>query len=289
MTLTAPSPAPSFWSEPSEVVDVFVSPCDSVLLFFLSSPHPARTRATAPSRAVKARVLMVSTFLSLGEKECELLTPGQTDVAPPGREGIGRGGREVLLHDDELAAGVEGDDVAGLGAEVGDIDHEAGGGALARCGAGIGVQQADLLGADGEAALPAGYGPGRFVVEQVRRADEAGHEGGGGMLVELGRRRHLHDTSLIEDRDSVAHGERFLLVVGDEDEGDPHLGLDGLQLPLHLLPELEVEGPERLVEQHYLGSPYHGPGQRHPLALPAGAPPRPPAAGALGPDPAHAT
>ena len=56
---------------------------------------------------------------------------------------------------------------------------------------------------------------------------------------------------MIEDRDAVAHRQRFLLVVGDIEEGDADLGLDALELGLHLLAELEIERAERLVEQQH--------------------------------------
>jgi len=58
--------------------------------------------------------------------------------------------------------------------------------------------------------------------------------------------------------------------VGDEHERDPHLALQGLELLLHLLAELEVQRPQRLVEQQHLGLVDQGPGQRHPLLLAAG-------------------
>ena len=75
---------------------------------------------------------------------------------------------------------------------------------------------------------------------------------------------------VVEHGDAVAHRERLALVVGDEDERDADLVLDGLQLDLHLLAQLEVEGAERLVEQQHLGPVDERAGQRHALALAAG-------------------
>ena len=60
------------------------------------------------------------------------------------------------------------------------------------------------------------------------------------------------------------------LVVGDEDERDPDLVLDRLQLDLHLLAQLQVEGAERLVEQQHLRTVDERAGQRDALALTAG-------------------
>ena len=90
-------------------------------------------------------------------------------------------------------------------------------------------------------------------VEHVRRADEAGHERRGRMVVDLARRADLLDATVVEHRDTSAHRQRLTLVVGDEHERDADVVLDRLQLDLHLLAELEVERAERLVEQQHLG------------------------------------
>ena len=90
------------------------------------------------------------------------------------------------------------------------------------------------------------------------------------MLVDVGRRTDLLDPPLVEDGQAVAHGERLLLVVRDVDERDADLGLDRLELDLHLLAELEVERAERLVEQEHLWPVHEGASQGHALALAAG-------------------
>ena len=54
-----------------------------------------------------------------------------------------------------------------------------------------------------------------------------------GQVVDLGGRADLLDPALVHDRDPVAHRERLLLIVGDEDEGDADLALDALELELH--------------------------------------------------------
>jgi hypothetical protein len=71
---------------------------------------------------------------------------------------------------------------------------------------------------------------------------------GGGAPANRSARR-----ALVHDRDAVAHRERLFLVVGHEDERDADLALDALELELHHLAQLEVEGAERLVEQERLG------------------------------------
>ena len=58
--------------------------------------------------------------------------------------------------------------------------------------------------------------------------------------------------------------------MGDVDEGDTHLLLDALELDLHILAQLEIQGAQRLVQQQHLGPVDDGPGDGHPLLLPAG-------------------
>ena len=106
--------------------------------------------------------------------------------------------------------------------------------------------------------------------EDVRRTDEACDEGILWALVDGRGRPDLLDPPLVEDGEAVAHRQRFLLIVGDVDEGDPDLAngaLDPLQLDLHLLAELQVECAERLVEQQYLRVVDERPSERNPLAL----------------------
>ena len=55
--------------------------------------------------------------------------------------------------------------------------------------------------------------------------------------------------------------------MGDMDERQAHLGLDALELELHLAAQLEVERTERLVEQEYRRSVDDGTRQRHTLLL----------------------
>ena len=73
------------------------------------------------------------------------------------------------------------------------------------------------------------------------------------MLVDIGGRPDLFHHGAAEDRDPVRHRQRLLLVVGHVDERDPDRALDLLQLDLHLLAELQVEGAERLVEREQAG------------------------------------
>ena len=81
--------------------------------------------------------------------------------------------------------------------------------------------------------------------------DEARDEQRGRAQVDLlGRAEVFHHTT-VHDGDAVRHRQGLALVVGDVHEADPDLALDALELELHLLAQLEVEGAERLVEQQH--------------------------------------
>ena len=77
-------------------------------------------------------------------------------------------------------------------------------------------------------------------------------------------------VALVHHGDPIGHRHRLLLVVGHVDERDPDLLLDPLELDLHLLAELEVEGAERLVEEEDRRPVDQGPGEGDPLRLAAG-------------------
>ena len=75
---------------------------------------------------------------------------------------------------------------------------------------------------------------------------------------------------MVHDGDAIGHRHRFFLVVGHEDEGDPDFLLDPLQLDLHLLAQLQVEGAERLVEEQDGRAVDERPGEGDALGLAAG-------------------
>ena len=110
----------------------------------------------------------------------------------------------------------------------------------------------------------------RLAADQVRDADKTGDKGCSGVLVDLRRGAHLLDLALVEHRQPVAHGQGFFLIVGDVDEGDPDPLLDGFQLDLHLLAQLQVQGAQRLIEQQHARMVDQGARQGDTLALPAG-------------------
>ena len=109
----------------------------------------------------------------------------------------------------------------------------------------------------------------RLTAPEVVAPDEPGHERRRGTLVDGLGVAELFDVAVEHDRDPVAHAHRLFLVVRDEDEGDAELGLEQLELDLHLLAELAVERAQRLVEQQHAGPVDECPGERHPLLLAA--------------------
>src|SRR6266566_9167176 len=194
-----------------------------------------------------------------------LRTPFKEHPATAGVQRLCRGRLEVLTDDDELAAVVEIDDVPGEHARVDDVADPAGGGVLVVTTRAAVVGHADLLRPDRERAAGA--------LENVRGSDEAGDEGVLRTFVDRRRRADLLDLAFVEDREAIAHRQRLLLVVRDINEGDPDLAdgaLDPFQLDLHLLAELEVEGPERFVEQQHFRAVHERPRERDALSLAAG-------------------
>ena len=57
-------------------------------------------------------------------------------------------------------------------------------------------------------------------IKEVAFADEAGHKGVFGMMVDAVGVPVLLDDAVVHDDDAVAHGEGFFLVMGDEDKGE---------------------------------------------------------------------
>ena len=129
--------------------------------------------------------------------------------------------------------------------------------------------QGQALGAsDHDTALLVGrIDDGRL--DEVGRADEVRDEPVDRSFVQLRRVALLLDQPVSHDHDHVAHRERFLLVVGHVHEGDPDLTLEGLELELHLLAQLEVQGTERLVQEQHRGPIDERTGQGDALLLPA--------------------
>ena len=104
----------------------------------------------------------------------------------------------------------------------------------------------------------------------VAVADEIRDESGLRLVVDILRRAELEDMPRAHDGHAVAHGQRFLLIVGDEDEGDAALALNALEFQLHLAAELEVERAQRLIQQQHIRLVNQRARNRHTLLLAAG-------------------
>ena len=105
--------------------------------------------------------------------------------------------------------------------------------------------------------------------QEVADADEVRDERRAGLLVDLPRRGKLHDSARIHHRDAVGHRQRLLLIVRHVDERDADLAVHSLELELHLLPELEVEGSQGLVQEQDRRLVDEGPRESDPLLLSA--------------------
>ena len=101
-------------------------------------------------------------------------------------------------------------------------------------------------------------------------ADEVLDEGVSGRHQQLGRGRVLGQVpALLQHRDPVAHLDRLVDVVGDEEDRLAELGLQAQELVLKPLAVDRVDGAERLVHQHHAGVRGERAGDPDPLLLTA--------------------
>ena len=103
----------------------------------------------------------------------------------------------------------------------------------------------------------------------LRRADETGHEPVHGRPVDFRGRADLLQLAGLEDRDSIAHGGGFGLVVGDVDGGHAEALLELADFDPHLVTQVSIEVGERLIEQEYARLAHEGAAERHALPLAA--------------------
>ena len=90
------------------------------------------------------------------------------------------------------------------------------------------------------------------------------------MVVNFARGADLLDFALVEHRNAVGHGERFLLVMGDKHDGEPQAFMQIADIQLHAFAQLFVQRTQRLVHQHHFRLEHQRPRQCHPLLLAAG-------------------
>ena len=234
------------------------------------------------------------------EDEVRRVLPADDDRVTRADAHDRRGAGRVLAPDDHLAGDVGGDPVLRLVAEVRAlVDPPLQARLAVRRRRGMaGRLHPEALGPHGHDDARAGRGPGirvrdearepeatvrlddaaacrwvvlhELAVDRVGDADEVGHEAVHRTLVQVRRAALLLDPAVVHDDDRVAHRQRLLLVVGHVHERDPDLLLQRLELQLHLLAQLEVEGAQRLVEEQHGGVVDQRPGERDALLLAAG-------------------
>ena len=101
-------------------------------------------------------------------------------------------------------------------------------------------------------------------------ADEVLDEVVGGGHQQLGGRRELGEVAaLLQDRDPVAHLDRLVDVVGDEEDRLADLGLEAQELVLQPLAVDRVDRAEGLVHQHHRRVGRQRAGDADPLLLAA--------------------
>ena len=107
-------------------------------------------------------------------------------------------------------------------------------------------------------------------VNDIGFTDEIRNKGVDRLVVDIGRAADLLDNAVVHNDNAVTHRQRFFLVVCDVDKGDAGALLNTLQLDLHVLAQLEVEGAERLVEQQHARLAYQRTRDGNTLLLTAG-------------------
>ena len=102
-----------------------------------------------------------------------------------------------------------------------------------------------------------------------RFPDEAVHERGGRIVIDLAGRADLLDAALVHHHHPVCDFERLFLIVGDEDRGHVDFGMQRAQPLPQFLAHLGVERTERLVQKQDARLDRQRPRQRNALALTA--------------------
>ena len=87
------------------------------------------------------------------------------------------------------------------------------------------------------------------------------------LRVELIARRQLDHLPEVHDGDPVTHVADYRKVMGDEDQGQPHLALETAQQVEHLRLDRHVEGRHRLVGDQKLWLQRDRAGDTDPLTL----------------------
>lgn len=107
------------------------------------------------------------------------------------------------------------------------------------------------------------------LVQAVHLAHQLGDEGRGGVVVDVPGAAHLFDLGAVHDGHGLGDFHGLLLVMGDQDGGDPGDVAQALQQMVKLGAHPGVQGSRGFVQQQHARLHGHGlgPGQGHPLAV----------------------
>src|SRR5690606_2579225 len=89
--------------------------------------------------------------------------------------------------------------------------------------------------------------------EDIRLSQKVGGEMVCRLIIELRRGAELLDTSAVHQADAIRHGERFLLVMGDIEDGDAELAMNAPDFELHLFAQTLVERAQWLIHEDDAG------------------------------------
>ena len=78
-------------------------------------------------------------------------------------------------------------------------------------------------------------------VNEGALAQEVVNKAVAGLVVQIFRGVDLHDPAHVADHHAVGDGHGLALVMGDEDDGEVELALQGFDLKAHGLAQLGVE------------------------------------------------
>ena len=87
------------------------------------------------------------------------------------------------------------------------------------------------------------------------------------LVIDICRRAYLLYDAIVHNHHCVAQRKGLLLVVRDIYEGDAQRAVHLLELYLHILAHLVVQGAERFVKQQHRGTVHNSSGNRHTLLL----------------------
>ena len=106
--------------------------------------------------------------------------------------------------------------------------------------------------------------------DQVGRAEKLVDEKVRWLIIDFDRPPELMDTPVLHDCDAIGHAHGFILIVSDQDCGDPERLLKPANLDLHIEPQILIERRKWFVEEEHARLDGERSGERHALLLTTG-------------------